>query len=112
MSIIYDILKTIFDEIDISLKYEDLYDAKTRLKELFDMYPDLGKIKYKEQKIDLINYSTVYQLTKNGQMKPLGKGSAALKQDAQQNAAQNALIGLNRKGFVKPVPEIYKTYCK
>lgn len=38
------ILKGLFDEIDISLMYEDLYDAKTRLKEYFDSNPDIGKL--------------------------------------------------------------------
>ena len=40
--IVYDILASIFDEIDMSLRYEDLYDAKTRLKETFDSYKNLG----------------------------------------------------------------------
>lgn len=38
-SIIYDILKNIFDKyIKISLKYEDINDAKTLLKETFDYF--------------------------------------------------------------------------
>ena len=48
-AVVYDILKILFDEIPISLKYEDLYDSKTRLKELFDAYKDkLGIIKFEE----------------------------------------------------------------
>jgi dsRNA-specific ribonuclease len=42
--IICRILKGIFDEIPISLEYEDLYDAKTRLKEFFDANPNVGKL--------------------------------------------------------------------
>ena len=36
--ICFKILKSIFDELPISLKYEDLYDPITRLKETFDFY--------------------------------------------------------------------------
>lgn len=32
----YNFIKSLYDEIDISLAYTDLYDAKTRLKEMFD----------------------------------------------------------------------------
>ena len=32
----YEFIKSLYDKIDISLKYTDLYDAKTRLKEMFD----------------------------------------------------------------------------
>jgi len=40
--IVYDILSSIFDEIPMSLKYDDLYDPKTRLKQTFDAYSQLG----------------------------------------------------------------------
>lgn len=48
-AIIYDILSNIFDKIPISLEYEDLMDAKTRLKETFDLSwiaAELGKLVY------------------------------------------------------------------
>jgi dsRNA-specific ribonuclease len=48
-AIIYDILSNIFDKIPISLEYEDLMDAKTRLKETFDLNwigNQLGKLVY------------------------------------------------------------------
>lgn len=32
----YNFIKSLYDQIDISLAYKDLYDAKTRLKEMFD----------------------------------------------------------------------------
>ena len=50
-AVVYDILSVIFDAIDISLKYENLYDSKTRLKELFDFYGEkIGSIKYIDTK--------------------------------------------------------------
>ena len=45
-NVVYDILASVFDEEVISLKYDALYDPKTRLKQIFDMkeYRDnLGK---------------------------------------------------------------------
>lgn len=46
---VYNILKVIFDGIEISLDYEDLYDAKTILKETFDLRLDrepYGKLEW------------------------------------------------------------------
>lgn len=48
-AIIYDILSNIFDKMSISLEYEDLVDAKSRLKETFDLKwiaAELGKLVY------------------------------------------------------------------
>ena len=102
-----NIIKSLFDEIKISLKYEDLYDPKTRLKETFDLYKNLGVIKYQNQRIDDIQHVTVFMLN-NGMTTLLGNGSAALKIDAEQKAADNALKMLARQYNVKkPVPEIF-----
>jgi len=106
-NICYNIIKSLFDEIDISLKYEDLYDAKTRLKETFDLYKYLGKIQYSNQRIEDIQYVEIHMWNENGRIL-LGKGSSALKPDAEQKAATNALINLKERHNVsKPIPEIY-----
>jgi len=112
-AIVYDILATIFDEMDISLRYEDLYDSKTRLKELFDLHEDrLGPLVYKEQKRDMITVSSVYRV-EGGKYIKIGEGSAALKADAQQHAAAVGLATLNKQGWAKPVPPIYRRFnCK
>ena len=112
-TICYNILESIFNDMDISLKYEDLYDAKTRLKEIYDMaiYKPLGTIEYKETKTAGINTSEVFQVSNVGGRKNytlIGRGSAALKQNAQQSAAINALVNLKRKGIYKPVPKIFE----
>jgi dsRNA-specific ribonuclease len=127
-AIVYDILASILDDMDISLKYEDLYDAKTRLKELFDTYESsLGPLIYKEQKRDQITVSTVFRVnggkyqekpdcTVNrkriigGQYIKIGEGTAALKSDAQQNAALAAIAFLAKQGWSKPVPKIYQRF--
>lgn len=128
-AIVYDILASIFDEMDISLNYEDLYDSKTRLKELFDINESSlgpGPI-YKERKSDLITFSEVYRVAGGkyeekpdgtinkkkiigGKYIKIGEGSAALKADAQQNAASASLATLAKQGWFKPVPKIYQKF--
>jgi len=131
-AIVYDILTSIFNEMDISLRYEDLYDAKTRLKELFDLHESsIGPLVYKEQKRDMITLSTAFRVhggkfqehvnpngtvTINkkriigGKYINIGEGSAALKSDSQQKAATAALETLTKEGWYKPVPKIYQRF--
>ena len=133
-AIVYNILSNIFDEMDISLKYEDLYDAKTRLKELFDLPANiikLGPLVYKENKNkdDTITYSSVYRVDGGKyQEKPdgtlnkkriiggsytlIGEGSAALKADAQQKSSSAALEVLKSQGWSKPIPLVYQKFNK
>lgn len=127
---VYKILGAIFDEIPISLKYEDLYDAKTRLKELFDIHSEkLGPLRYEEKREELVAYSMIYRLdggrydtrqdgTVNmnsivGKYKKvlIGQGSAALKSDAEQVAAADALKNLAAQGYVKHAPAIYGRFA-
>lgn len=133
-AIVHDILTSIFNEMHISLRYEDLYDAKTRLKELFDIHESsLGPLVYKEQKRDMITFSTAYRVQGGkyaekvdahgnvsvnkkrilgGKYVKIGEGSASLKADAQQNAATTALETLNKQGWFKPVPAVYQKFNK
>ena len=116
--------------MNISLLYEDLYDAKTRLKELFDIQLDrLGPLVYEEQKDELFTTSFIYRLDgAKYQVRPDGtvnmskitgqyrkilisKGTATLKADAQQNAAAEALKKLASQGFVKHTPSIYTKFA-
>lgn len=112
-SVVYNILENLFNEIQISLKYEDLYDAKTRLKELFDFYgiEVLGTIKYESLKNmeEKITRATITQYKGNDRIL-LGEGIASLKIDAEQRAASKAIEFLKRKGFSKTVPEIYSFF--
>ena len=127
---VYKILKAIFDDIEISLKYEDLYDAKTRLKELFDIHSEiLGPLRYEESRDETVAKSTVFRLegaqyavrpdgsvntsSTVGKYKKIqiGQGSSALKADAEQAAAQDALKNLARHGYVKYAPAIYSKFA-
>jgi hypothetical protein len=133
--IVHDILSSIYDEIPISLEYNDLYDSKTRLKELFDTHKELGDWKYIDSRDDMLAESKAYMVPneiknkqplkrKTGPGKKdfvslpqagwvlLGKGVAAKKADAQQKAAEAALCHLNGKGIVKGVSEEYKRFAK
>ena len=116
-SICYNIIQNLFENMQISLKYEDLYDPKTRLKEVFDFFKDqIGQVKYENERVERIQYVKVYRLYTDERGKKqkilLGKGSAALKPDAVQKEASRALEYLNREGkFIKEVPEIYKKLC-
>jgi dsRNA-specific ribonuclease len=132
--VVYDILKSIFDDINISLSYNDLYDPKTRLKELYDMYTDtLGKIVYIDSRQEQLAISSVYQVTPNLRDEPLkikigpgkkdiqlnpqsgwvliGVGKAAIKPDAQKRAAELGLHYMNSRGYSKPIPEEYSMFC-
>lgn len=134
--IVYDILTSIFDDLGISLRFEDLYDAKTRLKETFDIYQELGDwafIDNREQNPENTEFtfakSKIYLCppgTTNVPIKKktgpnkndvlnipqkdwvvIGEGTAASKNEAQQKAAQQAINYLKRQGVYREPPEIY-----
>lgn len=126
---VYKILSAIFDDIDISLRYEDLYDAKTRLKELFDIHSEkIGPVRYEEKREDLIAHSYIYRLDgAKFETRPdgtitnsivgryrkvlIGQGSAALKADAEQIASDDALKNLAKQGYIKYAPAIYSKFA-
>lgn len=108
-AVAYNIISCIFDEMHISLNYSDLYDAKTRLKELFDLYKEqLGTLEYKEEKIESINWTSIYRKTSDGKCFKIGQGSASLKADAHQFASNKALQFLNSQGYVKQLSLFYQ----
>jgi len=129
--IVYDILADIFDEIPISLRFVELFDSKTRLKETFDAFPELGQWTYIDLREEMGNegytmaISTIYQVPPGINKKPyyrpgksvdplpqhewveLGKGTSSSKKDAQQKAAENGIQTLKRMGFYREPPEEY-----
>lgn len=95
----YEILRSIFDDIDVSLEHEDLYDAKTRLKELVDVNPQLGTLKYEDDRENKI--TRLYRI--QGKTKIfISEGVANHKSDREQIASKQALAILNKEGYVKP----------
>jgi dsRNA-specific ribonuclease len=112
-SICYNIVEYLLDSRNISLKYNHLFDSKTRLKEIFDYFgDDLGVLKYQTEKVERIHYVKVLLLRNNGNStKILGEGSAPLKADAQQRASAQAIHALGRMGYVKPLSDGYRIFC-
>jgi dsRNA-specific ribonuclease len=110
-AIVSKILKCLFDEIDISLTYENLYDPKTRLKELFNYRQDLGTIKYEETialtEFGKITTSDVFIISVDNKKKKIGTGSSSLKKDSQQHASKHALSYLKNLGIFKIEPPEY-----
>jgi dsRNA-specific ribonuclease len=107
---VYKLLESIFDEIPISLNYEDLYDAKTRLKELFDIFSDkLGELRYEEKRDELLVTCSIYREEKKAKIL-IGQGTASLKPDAEQAASTNALKNMAAIGYIKHVPNIYSKF--
>lgn len=99
----YNIISSLLDTKDISLRYEDLYDAKTRLKELIDFYRDtLGTLKYDCVKQDASQHVSAYLVLPSKEHVVLGKGTSYLKAKAEQIAATESIEILKQKGFVKP----------
>jgi len=109
-SICYNIIEKLLDSRDISLKYDHLFDAKTRLKEIFDHFGEkIGTLKYETDKVDRIHYVKAILLPLN---KVIGEGSAPLKADAQQRASEKSIRTLRNMGFVKPLSDGYKMFCE
>lgn len=114
-------LKRVFDKEDISLRYVDLYDSKTRLKELFDKYRgdvnDLGRITYTDTRSydadgNTTTTSRIVRYPKRGAPETIGIGVGRLKAEAQRAAAEEAILKLGLKGYKKEEPPEYAEFCK
>jgi dsRNA-specific ribonuclease len=106
-AICYRIVVALFNDLDISLSYESLYDPITRLKEVFDYFKDIGTFSFENEKKDGFQQVHLYQNV--GSKKILiGFGMASLLDDAKQKACQRGLINLKHRGIEKPIAEYYK----
>lgn len=117
-SVCFRILKSILDEISISLKYEDLYDPITRLKETFDYYKQQlpgrqcpliwGNLSYENVKSENKQTVYLYQLDKKLNKKfTMTVTEAPLLDEAKQMAALNVLSHLKENGYQRPIPDYY-----
>lgn len=96
-NVIYSIMESIFDKMDIGLEDVDLFDAKSRLKELFDIYgSQLGTLIYEETAKPS---SIVYRQNRNGQKIKLGEGYGSVKADREIEASRQALEILGKEGY-------------
>jgi len=106
--ICYAIIAKILDRTEISLDYNDLYDAVTRLKETFDICKTRlpGTIRYENRREDHTQFVTVLHVGPNG-TSVLGRGQAHTLDEAKQIAAGKAILLLEKRGISKPIPPYY-----
>lgn len=107
--IAYAILEAIFNRLNISLEYEDLYDPKTRLKEVFDSARGaFGNLVYEDQ----ARSSSVFRV-QNGKKIFMGEGrELPQKIDRQQEAARQALkLFATEEGFRKRIHDQVLVNC-
>ena len=109
----YRIIGTLLKPVPISFRYEDLFDAKTRLKEVFDHFSTnkLGKLRYIAKRTDRMFHVTAVRECGPYHQNVIGEGFAPLKADAEQRAAQEAIVKLREIGFVKPLSESFAKFC-
>lgn len=107
----YRILKALFDPMLIDITYEALFDAKTRLKELFDVHRDiLGALQFEYDKVqgESVSQVTIYRVLENKKIQ-IAKGRSAINRAlAEQEASEEALLQLAKEGFVREIPLEYK----
>jgi dsRNA-specific ribonuclease len=100
-SICYNLLETIFDQIEISKDFEKQLDNKTKLKEMFDQKKVEGVLKYAEPEYNEETRQQkviIYRVVGGREIK-LSEGTGSKKILAQQNAAENALKYLKSIGI-------------
>jgi dsRNA-specific ribonuclease len=105
----YQILRSFFESIPIDLSYEQLFDAKTRCKELFDLFKDdLGTMVYEYEKQGQNSLVKIYRQTLQEKIFICSASSSINKAMAEQQASEEALIVLGRQGFIKEIPFEYR----
>lgn len=106
----FNIIKSLFDEINVPLKYSTLFDPITRLKEIHDFYRSalgvFGKKKERVTKVKGINI--VSYLAPDGSI--LGQGRDPILKNAEQLAAIEAIKTLRDLGYVKEIDPMYERY--
>lgn len=106
----YQILEKIFGATEIPLTYEDLFDAKTRLKELFDSRLIEGAPRYEFAKQEG-GYRVQIWPSVAGKSRAhseiIGEATMEYKADAEQAAAAAALKLLKSRGISKQIPIEY-----
>ena len=139
--VVYDIMASIFDKIPISLKFEDLIDAKTRMKEIFDAFGDsIGSYQFIDTRQEKntpdgelyrVAVASLYKVPLGMNRRPvkirspngdtllpntgwvlIGSGIAPTKSAAQQKASEEGIKTLNQQGYIKEVPMEYRLFCR
>ena len=106
----YKLLSSIMDTFPISLRYEDLYDSITRLKETFDICKqDLwGQIKYENTRTEEGQHVKIFEYCHLSHRKVLlYECHGTLLDETKQMGAAVVLQMLKKRGFEKPTPPYY-----
>jgi dsRNA-specific ribonuclease len=113
-AICYNIIHHLMEQENISLKYEDLFDAKTRLKEIFDYFKEnIGILKYTSiRDIEAKKFFTKIFRIHEGVEYFLSEGEGPLKLTSEQFAAESAIQILKIQGFIRPLSDDMKTLCE
>lgn len=109
--IVYNMIKAILDTKPISLDPEDLYDAKTKLKEVFDRVltqKTFGRLKYKYHEEPGRRFTELF-FVKDGVSTKIATGEGNTKVSQEKDAASQALKYLQSKGF--EVEKKFKLFC-
>ena len=110
----YSMIEQFMRSVPISLKFEDLYDSKTRLKELFDKFrSEIGKLEYESIRIETddrpIFKTIVYRKPPESEERiDMGYGEHHILVEAEKIAAEQAITHLSKQGYSKEVPEFYR----
>lgn len=120
--ICYRIMKNILDTITISLRYEDLYDPITRLKETFDYYRSPGRscpliwgnMLFENQKLEKGGYRLFLcqQDKSNGKKDILYSIECYQLDEGKQQICQQFLDILEEKQYKRPIPLYYHNLNK
>lgn len=100
------ILTQIYDQTAIILTYENLFDSKTRLKELCDFFKQRLTISWKSEKTPVNTIKVTLTYTVDGASDFL-TAFARTKVDAEQTIASEVLERLKIMGIKKDEPEIF-----
>ena len=122
-SVVQDIITAILNEFPFpSIRYEDLFDPITRIKELFDYQrftlPDgtiggLGSFRYVDGFTDEVRQLKTISIeftNRRGEKKIISNAQGAIKDTAKEYAAEAALNYFKSIGFEKKSPYDYKDF--
>lgn len=105
-AIAYNLLKNIYDTVQLETDPKKLIPAITQLKEVFDsrLYTTIGKIvyDYKDKTTDIYKITDVYFVSNTNPDKKikLGSGQGARKDTSKESSAYNSLLNLEKKGWI------------
>jgi dsRNA-specific ribonuclease len=117
-----EIFKGMISEMPFpSIKYEDLFDPITRLKELFDYnFPSRGRLgKYEyisptgsddDEESNKLKSIDVYWTNSQGMRVKIAYGSGSLKEKAKAVAAEHALGFFKARGYEKAAPYDHRDF--